>query len=146
MPKFFMTHMGRMFYEGTLPKLVGALERIATALETKAPSAPKEEKPKPAPGLSSLQDFCESCKFALVAGALFPCAPDEAADHAYVQTCDECGLYQTDTHAALAVAHQLQHDIGYAHGRPFILGYSYEEAEEMRSLRGETPRARKKKA
>lgn len=32
-PEFFQTVMGRQFYDGTLPRLVKALERIAVALE-----------------------------------------------------------------------------------------------------------------
>jgi len=31
--EFFQTKMGQLFYEGTMPKLVKALERVATALE-----------------------------------------------------------------------------------------------------------------
>jgi hypothetical protein len=33
--EFFNTQMGRMFYEGTAPRIAKALERIATALEQK---------------------------------------------------------------------------------------------------------------
>lgn len=33
-PEFFQTRMGQTFYEGTLPRMVKALERIATALES----------------------------------------------------------------------------------------------------------------
>jgi hypothetical protein len=32
-PEFFQTIMGRQFYDGTLPRIAQALERIATALE-----------------------------------------------------------------------------------------------------------------
>ncbi len=33
MPEFFQTQMGHLFYEGTIPRIAKALERIATALE-----------------------------------------------------------------------------------------------------------------
>jgi hypothetical protein len=32
-PEFFQTGMGRTFYEGTMPKIARALERLATVLE-----------------------------------------------------------------------------------------------------------------
>jgi hypothetical protein len=32
-PEFFQTGMGRTFYEGTMPKIAKALERLATVLE-----------------------------------------------------------------------------------------------------------------
>ena len=32
-PKFFQTRMGAKFFEGTVPRLVDALERIANALD-----------------------------------------------------------------------------------------------------------------
>ena len=32
-PEFFQTGMGRKFYDGDVPRLLKALERIATALE-----------------------------------------------------------------------------------------------------------------
>ena len=32
-PEFFQTTMGQRFYEGTVPKLTGTLERVADALE-----------------------------------------------------------------------------------------------------------------
>jgi len=31
--QFFQTRMGQQFYDGTMPKIAEALERIATALE-----------------------------------------------------------------------------------------------------------------
>ena len=33
MVEFFQTRMGQIFYEGTVPRMVRALERIANALE-----------------------------------------------------------------------------------------------------------------
>lgn len=33
MPEFFQTPMGKRFYEGTMPRIARALERIADALE-----------------------------------------------------------------------------------------------------------------
>jgi hypothetical protein len=39
-PQFFETGMGRKFYEGTLPKIAKALERIAAALERLSPPPP----------------------------------------------------------------------------------------------------------
>lgn len=32
-PKFFETKMGKQFYDGTMPRIAAALERIAAALE-----------------------------------------------------------------------------------------------------------------
>jgi len=32
-PEFFQTRMGKIFYEGTMPKIADALNRIATAIE-----------------------------------------------------------------------------------------------------------------
>ena len=32
-PEFFQTYMGRAYYEGTMPRIAKALERIAAALE-----------------------------------------------------------------------------------------------------------------
>ena len=55
-PSFFQTLMGRVYYEGTLPRLVRALERIADALEAQnstlplRESAPPVETPAPRPG------------------------------------------------------------------------------------------------
>jgi hypothetical protein len=44
---FFQTQMGRKFYEADVPRLVKALERIATALEaTKAPADGPERSTK----------------------------------------------------------------------------------------------------
>lgn len=34
-PEFFQTRMGQMFFEGTIPKIIRSLERIANALEKK---------------------------------------------------------------------------------------------------------------
>jgi len=34
-PEFFQTQMGRQFYENTMPEIVKALNRIATAMEKK---------------------------------------------------------------------------------------------------------------
>lgn len=49
MPEFFQTGMGQKFFEGTVPRIVKALERIADALEkqneTKSPEA-IAERPK----------------------------------------------------------------------------------------------------
>lgn len=33
-PEFFQTIMGQRFYEGTVPKLIGVIERVADALES----------------------------------------------------------------------------------------------------------------
>ena len=38
-PSFFQTLMGRSYYEGTLPRIARALERIAEALEAQNPTA-----------------------------------------------------------------------------------------------------------
>jgi hypothetical protein len=54
-PSFFQTLMGRTYYEGTVPRLVKALERIADALEEqnrRSPprdAAPPVEIPAPRP-------------------------------------------------------------------------------------------------
>lgn len=42
-PQFFETQMGRRYYEGTMPKLVRAIERVAAALEGAPP--PPDIKP-----------------------------------------------------------------------------------------------------
>lgn len=38
MPEFFQTVMGRAFYEGTVPRIAKALERIADTLQPQDPS------------------------------------------------------------------------------------------------------------
>ena len=43
MSEFFRTIMGRQFIDGTMPRLVKALERIATAMEAAAEKAAAEE-------------------------------------------------------------------------------------------------------
>ena len=40
-PQFFETVMGHRHYEGTMPRIAKALERIAAALEAQAPQAPR---------------------------------------------------------------------------------------------------------
>ena len=42
MSDFFRTHMGQKFYEGTMPRIAKALERIADAL-VKIAEEPKAE-------------------------------------------------------------------------------------------------------
>jgi hypothetical protein len=37
--QFFETMMGRQFFEGRVPQLIKAIERVATALEAQAPAA-----------------------------------------------------------------------------------------------------------
>lgn len=58
--EFFQTGMGRTFFEGTLPRIASALERIADALEKQnarnEPPAPDPN--KPAPGYIE----CDDCK------------------------------------------------------------------------------------
>jgi len=45
-PGFWQTLMGRQYYEGTLPRIARALERIAAALEAQnAPAAPRDNAP-----------------------------------------------------------------------------------------------------
>lgn len=44
-PEFFQTGMGHTFYQGTMPRIMRALERIADALERMNP-------PPPPPGRS----------------------------------------------------------------------------------------------
>lgn len=46
-PSFWQTLMGKAYYEGTLPRIARALERIAAALE--AQNAPPAETPAPRP-------------------------------------------------------------------------------------------------
>lgn len=43
-PSFFQTLMGKVYYEGTLPRIARALERLATALEAQNPTAPTHTK------------------------------------------------------------------------------------------------------
>jgi hypothetical protein len=45
---FYQTVMGRAFYDGTMPKLAEALERIASALETLVEQEARRQ-PAPAP-------------------------------------------------------------------------------------------------
>lgn len=60
MPEFFQTGMGQKFFEGTVPRIVKALERIADALEeSNARNAPPPPDPnKPAFGMI----VCDDCK------------------------------------------------------------------------------------
>lgn len=39
-PSFFQTMMGKVYYEGTLPRIARALERIAEALEAQNRATP----------------------------------------------------------------------------------------------------------
>ena len=50
-PSFFQTIMGRAYYEGTLPRIARALERIADALEAqnRAATPPPTEPTNNAP-------------------------------------------------------------------------------------------------
>jgi hypothetical protein len=60
-PQFFETVMGRMFFDGHVPKLIRALERIGDALEQKlpAPAAEQEE-------VMTVHDAAELSSFALL--------------------------------------------------------------------------------
>ena len=51
-PQFFETMMGRKYYDGTMPKVAKALERIADALEG-LPKAAEAPEAKPAISLAS---------------------------------------------------------------------------------------------
>lgn len=44
-PEFFQTRMGHTFYEGTMPRIAKALERIADALEGQAQLKQADAKP-----------------------------------------------------------------------------------------------------
>lgn len=48
-PSFWQTMMGKVYYEGTLPRIARALERIAAALEAQNAPAPPAETPAPRP-------------------------------------------------------------------------------------------------
>ncbi|APZ42619.1 hypothetical protein [Acidihalobacter ferrooxydans] len=43
MPDFFQTRMGETFYQGTMPRIADALERIANTLEAKNGGKPNED-------------------------------------------------------------------------------------------------------
>ncbi len=51
-PQFFETRMGRSFYEGMMPRLVNALEKIATHMSTDTPTV----KAIPAPRSAAICD------------------------------------------------------------------------------------------
>lgn len=55
MIEFFQTVMGKKFYESDVPRIAKALERIASALETRAPEKPK---PPPAPEKKCGENIC----------------------------------------------------------------------------------------
>lgn len=42
MTEFYQTRMGHQFYEGTVPRLVRAIERVADALEAPKPTPLRE--------------------------------------------------------------------------------------------------------
>lgn len=44
-PSFFQTMMGKVYYEGTLPRIARALERIAEALEAQNRATPTLDPP-----------------------------------------------------------------------------------------------------
>jgi hypothetical protein len=44
-PKFFETKMGHQFYDGTMPRIAKALERIATAMEKQQQKAHEADDP-----------------------------------------------------------------------------------------------------
>lgn len=46
-PQFFETRMGHKYYEGTMPKIAKALERIADALEGRLHEPPPDESATP---------------------------------------------------------------------------------------------------
>jgi len=54
---FFQTVMGRSYYEGTMPRIARALERIAAALEKQNEPAPwQENTPRPPCVMHSLEE------------------------------------------------------------------------------------------
>ena len=62
-PEFFQTIMGRQFYDGTLPRIAKALERIADALEA-------AKVPPPAPDTVVLDRELFDMAHAAVAAAI----------------------------------------------------------------------------
>jgi hypothetical protein len=80
--------------------------------------------------------LCEACFSGVVPGALFPFAPDGRTDHAYVQRCDDCDLFQDDAAAAVAVATVLnkQADLSVDQN-PFVIGVTFQQAQKLKVVR-----------
>lgn len=100
-----------------------------------------DPQPAPAPAerlvnverrLEEAQDLCESCLVSVVPGVVFPIASNEMTDHAYVEVCDTCPLFQDDVCAAVAVGRALERRVKASEdGRPYIEGLSFEEAQTI---------------
>lgn len=99
-PKFFQTVMGKKFFEGDVPRLVRALERIAKSLEQKEPLEPKDFNTKVQQRAAAMMDSgpMEIGKLTLRSG--YPDADDltiTAGDQQVVISKDEHG----DVHVAV---------------------------------------------
>jgi hypothetical protein len=145
-PEFWVTSACKKLLDDTLPGLVEAVGRVATALEKNAAAIPPTAPPADVPAspfvdteahlfrtdINKVSGLCEECKVCLIPGALFPVASDGRTDHAYVERCDECQLFVDDVAAALAVAARLREEVEYSDvmDHPFVTGFTFEEAEK----------------
>jgi hypothetical protein len=67
MTEFFQTVMGRSFYEGTMPKVARALERIASAVEQRtAGDDDTTERPWIVARGTMVGVQCERCKYQML--------------------------------------------------------------------------------
>lgn len=80
-------------------------------------------------------ELCYYCKEkALIPGIIFPIATDGRDDHAYVEICDECRLFEDDYIAAAVLSAYLEMDVGIEernHASPYIVGISFDEANKL---------------
>lgn len=127
MGDFWATRGGQMFLEGTVPKLIRVLERIADRLEKE-----KLQRPKSAAFPQCVDALCEGCKTGFIPGAIFPIAADGSLLHAYVERCDECKMFSDDVAACLAVACMLGKDVAFdSYAHPYVTGFTFNEAGDI---------------
>lgn len=72
---------------------------------------------------------CESCTTAPLVGVVFPMASNGMTNHAYIERCDECGIFRDDTAAAVALAHMFKLDVDVEE-RPFVKNMTFDQALE----------------
>lgn len=77
---------------------------------------------------------CENC-LSSMPGIVFPIASNGNEEHAWVECCMECGIFETDLEAALFVGTFLERDVrmgyhtpGYT-ARPYIVDLTIEQAQ-----------------
>lgn len=83
-------------------------------------------------------ELCDYCKTkALIPGIIFPIASDGLTNHAYVECCDECKIFDDDDLAAEALSIYLNRPLGFAgvHHRPYISGMKFEDADKLKPQR-----------